>query len=444
MAVNQFGQYRGMMPQGGAGNNLIPIPKTKEAPFQPQGGMGHYGQSPVEFQNNAPLTLPSAPSTGPSNTAAYGGLALGGLLSGDLTGALQGAAGYYAGQEGIEGALGSGTTGFNLSEQLGQRASDATQFKPFGVTSSLANVQADPTGNLSVNLNAQQQAMQSQLMGQAGGLFNQVGQDPSIAQAQLFEQMRATQRPEEERQRLALEERMLSQGRLGLGSNAYGGSSPELLAQETAIQEAMARANLGARQQSQAEQLQAGQLGGMFQGFGYQPQQQALSMFGSGLSSAELAQRGQQRGAELQAVAGGQGIESYMQGANMANLLQQQQMQGLMSSAFGKAPTMQEQLINRVLNPNGGMLTDDGGLVGQGFDYLRDKFGGGSTAPALSMPSTPMDSWLGGSSFYDKIMPNSSSINDYMARPAIPTSSSGIDLSNIQAPSNFGYQPQEI
>jgi hypothetical protein len=115
---------------------------------------------------------------------------------------------------------------------------------------------------------------------------------------------------------------------------------------------------------------------------GYQPQQQALNMFGSGLSAAELAQRGQQRGAELQAIAGGQGVESYMSGANMANLLQQQQMQGLMSSAFGQAPTMQEQLINRFLNPDGGMLTNEGGLVNQGLDWLGNKLGiGGSNSP---------------------------------------------------------------
>jgi hypothetical protein len=309
---------------------------------------------------------------------------LGGLLSGDLTGALQGASGYYAGQEGIEGALGAGTTGFNLSEQLGKRAFDSTQFKPFGVTSNLANVQAGPTGNIDVNLNPQQQAMQNQLMGQAGGFFNQVGQDPAQAQAALYEQMRGIQRPDEQRQRLALEERMLSQGRLGISSDAYGGSSPELLAQETAIQEAMARANLGARQQALSEQSQAATLGGLLQGFGYQPQQQALNMFGSGVSTAELAQRGQQRGAELQALAGSQGVESYMSGANMANMLQQQQMQGLMSSAFGQAPTMQDQLINKYLNPDGGMLTNEGGFVNQGLDWVADKLGGlfGGSSPS--------------------------------------------------------------
>lgn len=588
MAINpyirQFGGPAPLQPDGFNDfeeiNRTLPtVDKVWDSGWD-QGGMGHHGQSPVEFQNNAPLTLPSLPSTGPSNTAAYGGLALGGLLSGDLTGALQGAAGYYAGQEGIEGALGAGTAGFNLSEQLGQRASDATQFKPFGVTSSLANVQTGPTGGLNVNLSPQQQALQGQLMGGAGQLAGNIGGqydpragqigsnaygqaqnflgragqfDPSVAaqrgamgglfgqqraeygqptgmegitqaglsgalgqlgsagqpsdlqglrsqygqlaqqagqglmmspedrQADIYSSIRATQRPEEERQRLALEERLLSQGRLGISTDAYGGT-PEQLAMAKAQAEAGNTASLMARQQSMAEQQQAmqnaqsltgmtsdlaqvgsglesegisrgttlanlgltgtqasnqmnqqqlqnlmalqradqsaagiqqqlqqgnfnlgqgmfglGNQAAMFQGqlqgqdlqlmqammnAGYQPQEQALNMFGSGLSSAELAQRGQQRGAELQAITGGQGIESYMQGANMANLLQQQQMQGLMSSAFGQAPTMQEQLINRVLNPNGGMLTNEGGLLNQGFDWLGDKIGG----------------WLGGSS----------------------------------------------
>jgi hypothetical protein len=52
-----------------------------------------------------------------------------------------------------------------------------------------------------------------------------------------------------------------------------------------------------------------------------------------------------------------------------------------MSSAFGQAPTMQEQLINRFLNPDGGMLTNDGGLVNQGLDWLGNKLGiGGSNS----------------------------------------------------------------
>jgi hypothetical protein len=170
-------------------------------------------------------------------------------------------------------------------------------------------------------------------------LFGQVGADPSTAQAQLFEQMRAVQRPEEERQRLALEERMLSQGRLGLSSAAYGGSSPELLAMETARQEAMARANLGARQQAMAEQSQAAQLGGMLQAAGYQPQQQALSLLGASQVPAGYADVGRRTGTELAAQLGLGGLEGRLQAEDLASRLVLQQGEGLLTALTGQQPS---------------------------------------------------------------------------------------------------------
>lgn len=172
-----------------------------------------------------------------------------------------------------------------------------------------ANIGADP----------RQQA----LLAQADTAFGRAMADPSQAQADLYGQIRATQRPEEERQRLALEERMLAQGRLGLSSAAYGGSSPELLAQETARQEAMSRANLSARQQAMQEQQQAygqglgllGQASGMraqdlaeatgLLGAGYTPEQRELAraqaQLSGGLSQeqADLARAGALFGAGM-------------------------------------------------------------------------------------------------------------------------------------------------
>jgi hypothetical protein len=95
------------------------------------------------------------------------------------------------------------------------------------------------------------------LLSQSDNYFNTAAMSPSQAQAYLYEQMRAVQRPEEQRQRLALEERMMSQGRLGFSSSVYGGASPELLAQAKAIEEARAGANLTARQQAMKESQQA-------------------------------------------------------------------------------------------------------------------------------------------------------------------------------------------
>ena len=375
--IDDFGNIRG----SGAAN---------DAREQHYSNMGLPANNGVNNMANpyttSTLTGPSVDVGGPSAGSVYGGAALGGLLSGNLGGALQAAGGYYAGQQGIEGAMATGQAGLGLGESMGKRAYDQSQFRPFGVTSNLANVQTTAEGGVNLNLSPEQQAMQQQLLGQSQGLFGQVGQDPAAAQAALYEQIRATQQPEEERQRLALEERMLSQGRLGLGSAAYGGSSPELLAQETARQEAMARANLGARQQSQAEMLQAGQLGGMLQQAGYDPQRQAIDLFGASGVPSQLAAKGQLGGAELQSQAGGRGLESYMQGANMANLLQQQQLQGLMSSAVGQPLTAQEQLMNAMIGKLGGTpIEAGGGMLGGVLDWGKDLLGFGGDTPNFTL-----------------------------------------------------------
>jgi hypothetical protein len=212
---------------------------------------------------------------------------------------LQAGAGYYMGQEGIQGARDIGQRGYTESMTLAEDAAGKATFQPFTVTTGLGQTTTTPTGGIDIGLSPEQQALQTQLMGQAQGLFGQVGVDPSTAQADLYEQMRAVQRPEEERQRLALEERMLSQGRMGLQSAAYGGSSPELLAQETARQEAMARANLGARTQSMAELGQFGDLGTQLLAGAYTPQTEAIGLLGAGTNVAQLQDLGAREGASL-------------------------------------------------------------------------------------------------------------------------------------------------
>ena len=324
------------------------------------------------------LTGPAASTSGPSDTVAYGGALLGGLLGNDLSGALQAAGGYYAGQQGIEGAMATGQAGLGLGEAMGKRAYDQSQFRPFGVTSNLANVQTTAEGGVNLNLSPEQQAMQQQLLGQSRGLFGQVGADPAAAQAALYEQIRATQQPEEERQRLQMQENLFSSGRGGVQTAMYGGT-PEQMAYEKARQESMLNANLAARTQSQAEQLQAGQLGGMLQQAGYDPQRQAIDLFGASSVPSQLAQRGQEGANQLQAKAGGLGLESYMQGANMANLLQQQQLQGLMTGAVGKPLTAQEQLMNAMIGRLGGTpIEAGGGLFGGVIDWGKELLGFGS------------------------------------------------------------------
>ena len=286
---------------------------------------------------------------------------------------------YYLGKENIAGAQKLGRETQAGAAVLAEQARAGTEFKPYTVTGGLANIGTTAEGGFDIGLSPEQQAMQNQLMGQAGGLFGQVGQDPAQAQAALYEQMRGVQRPEEERQRMALEERMLSQGRLGLGSNAYGGSSPELLAQETAIQEAMARANLGARQQSQAEQLQAGQLGGLLQGFGYSPQQQAINLLRGADQSAGFADVGRRTGAELGSQLNLGGLEGRLNMEDLANRLGLQRDKGLLDAAFGQSATPLERAQIAKLYKEAGVIDtpNTGGLLGSIFGGL---FGEQTTA----------------------------------------------------------------
>ena len=295
----------------------------------------------------------------------------------DLGGLLRAGGEFYLGQENIAGAQQLGREAQQAAQVLGEQAVAGTEFRPYTVTSDLANVTTTPEGGFAIGLSPEQQAAQQQLQQQATGLFGQVGVDPATAQAQLFEQMRAVQRPEEERQRLALEERLLSQGRLGLSSAAYGGASPELLAQETARQEAMARANLAARQQSQAEQLQAGQLGGMLQAAGYQPQAQALGLLTASQVPAGFADIGRRTGTELATQMGLGGLESRLQAEDLANRLQLQQGASILDSLLGREATMQEQLINRILDKDAPALEGSTGLLTSGVDWLAGQFGFG-------------------------------------------------------------------
>ena len=293
----------------------------------------------------------------------------------NLGGLLRAGGEYYLGQENIAGAEQLGREAQAGMQALAQQVPEATQFRPYTVTSGLANIATTPQGGLGVTLSPEQQAAQQQLLGQATGLFGQVGVDPTTAQAELFEQMRAVQRPEEERQRLALEERLLSQGRLGLSSAAYGGASPELLAQETARQEAMARANLGAREQAMSEQSQAAIVGGMLQAAGYQPQQQALSMLSASQVPAGYADVGRRTGTELATQMGLGGLEARLQAEDLANRLQLQQGEAILGGLFGQQATTQEQILNRILNPNGALLEGTDGLLTSGLDWLAGKFG---------------------------------------------------------------------
>lgn len=227
---------------------------------------------------------------------------------------------------------------------IAQQGAQAAAFQPFTVTTGMGTGQFGAQGGLTSQLAQQPQQIQQSLLNQlaaqtqlggTGGAFAQQamqGAGTALGQAQqplgtaaesLYQQIRATQTPEEERQRIALENRLAAQGRLGTQTAAYGGT-PEALALAKAQEEARASAALQARQLASQEQQQAlQQATGMF-GLGQQaqlapsqlqqaqlgtlqaglqtaflPEQQMLSTLTPALQAAQLAQAGRASEAEL-------------------------------------------------------------------------------------------------------------------------------------------------
>ncbi len=250
-----------------------------------------------------------------------------------------------------------------------ERQEQAQQFPDlFGVAQPERPAAQPATGGLEVGmtLSPQEQALQQQLLGGAGGFFGQAAQPTQAREQAVFERIRAAQRPEEQRQRLALEERLAAQGRLGTSSAAYGGATPELMAQQTAIQESRNQAMLSAMQQAQTEQAQQATLGQAFLGSGYMPQQALLEAAMPGIMQQELAQQGQQFGTGLFAETGLSGIE--------AQLLQEQARANLLGGIGGNliSGIVNQQRAATAAPSSSGGGSSLGGLFGDVISGLGD------------------------------------------------------------------------
>lgn len=179
-----------------------------------------------------------------------------------------------------------------------------------------------------------------------------LGPGIGAAQQDIYGQLQAMRQPEQERQRLALEERLFSQGREGLRTAMYGGS-PEQLAMEKAIQEQQAADALMARQQALAERQQTAGLIGQALGLGGQqqalqaelglgaaqaaflPQQQALSLLAGGVPFSELATRAGLQGVTTRGALELGGLEALTGAYGQAAALEQAQINALVNSLFG-------------------------------------------------------------------------------------------------------------
>jgi len=249
----------------------------------------------------------------------------------------QGAAGLAASNYAVnqgQDALGSisndlmNRSGVTNQGSLASQVQGMGQFRPFAVTNNLGGSSFDPnTGQMNITggdgisqgLMGQAQQMSNQLgqnsvmpyaqnlqmMGNqqfqggtqdvsgafnnvynpntrtgAGGLANQAMQSGMGMMQQgspdaqgIYDKIRAMQSPEEERQRLGLENRLAGQGRLGIQTNAFGGTPEQL-----AMQKAQAEAQNSAAYQalSQSDQMANSQ------------QQRAMQMSQLGLSADQI------------------------------------------------------------------------------------------------------------------------------------------------------------
>lgn len=177
---------------------------------------------------------------------------------------------------------------------------------------------------------AGQQRAADQAFGLGGSFMGRAAAPMSAREQDVYGRIRAMQQPEEERQRLALEERLANQGRLGVRTAMFGGT-PEQLALAKAQEEAQDRAALAAMQQAQQEQQQQAAIGAQFAGLGsniatqrqaLQAAQQAMAQQalqgGSAIAAQEQALRSAQQQRALQALQSGQNLMAGQMGLQEA------------------------------------------------------------------------------------------------------------------------------
>lgn len=324
----------------------------------------------------------------------------------------------YGFNKGISDVQDVGANALQRAETAATNVAGQTEFKPFTVTSGIGGVTTTPTGGLTTTLTPEQQALQQQLQGFGTQAFGMLGSPEQRAaeqasivsmltqggqggrEAEIMQRLQAAVSPEQERQRMALEERLFGQGRLGVATNQYGGT-PEQLALEKAIAEQQSNLGISAMEQARQEQaLQSSQtLAGLEEtrarlgllgntGLAalqqsYMPQQQLLQTLAPSIDIANIASAGQRQGAQLGTSMLQSGLASQLGAETAASNLRQQQIQAITNLIGG-------QQANSV---TGQQATT--GLLQGIIDRITG--GGGSTAPLNDAANTQaaLDYYLG-------------------------------------------------
>jgi len=256
---------------------------------------------------------------------------------------LGGAAGGYLTKEAYDklGQIGAfGYEEFAGEGGLADKLSGMMEFQPYTVTSATGGqfgMSRDPeTGQMSYDITTspEEQALQQQSLKDAEMFFGQARAPIAQREQDVYNRMLTAMTPEQERQRLALEQRMASQGRLGTQTNMYG-KTPDEFMFEKAQMEAQNQAMLNAMQFAGQEQQRQSQLGTGMLAAGYVPQAQLLSALQPGMTAAERQRQAisEQAGAYGKTYASG--LEALLQsGLGQADLIGSLG-SGLASSALG-------------------------------------------------------------------------------------------------------------
>ena len=217
-----------------------------------------------------------------------------GLLGGGAAAA--GAALAYQGYEDL-GELGKEamqrfSTGYEGQPSLADEISGMLEFQPYTVTTATGGrfgMTQDPTtGEMQYGLtmSPEEQEFQRRRFEQSGMFFDQAAMPTAEREQQVFDRMMTAMSPSQERERLALEQRLAAQGRLGTQTAMFGGT-PEALTLAKAQEEARNQAILQAMEFAGTEQQRQAQLGTGMLGASYVPQAQLLSAITPGMTAAE-------------------------------------------------------------------------------------------------------------------------------------------------------------
>lgn len=244
-----------------------------------------------------------------------------------LTSELLGGAGIAAiTQEGIDQARGLPGQLETAANRIAGNVGTASEFRPYSVTTGAGASDFSGAG-MTQTLDPQSQQLVDSLRQQSS---QQAGMLGGMSPEGLMQQMSALRAPEQARQQQQLDNRLAAQGRLGIQTDAYGGT-PEQFAMQKAMQEqqsADALASLQGSRQLQGMDIQ--NLTGMLGASGM-PQQQLTAAMQPGMTGMQLAQSPAMLQGQTIANLGQQQLQGIPASINSEALLRQAQMEGLIN-----------------------------------------------------------------------------------------------------------------